>query len=840
MISTTSLDGTWELRWRDGQRGQPRGPMLEAGADMRRALKALVPGEVHLDLMRAGLIEDPGVGLNCLQARWVEETIWLYRRTFTAPALQSGERAWLSFEQLDLAATVLLNGVELARHSNVFHPLRVEVTEALCAGENVLVVEIESGLFHVSERPWQGYGNGEDGRLHKRHWLRKTQSSFSWDWSQRLVNVGITGSVALEVRREVRFDNLVIVPEASADLTQGRALARVIVEGLDDTVRLGRLAAEIEGTDCRVETPVQIDPGTNRLETTVSMPDPELWWPRGHGPQSLYSVRVTLSVEGETLVDDTRRVGFRHVRVNQDPHPAEGTRFVIEINGKPIFCKGGNFVPADLIFARLDRDRYATVIDRAVEANFNLLRIWGGGLYESEDFYQICDERGLLVWQEFIFACSKYPATDAAFLADVKCEAAHQVRRLAHHPSLIIWCGNNELEWGAHSWGYEHGVAHPDHALFHLELPRIVDEEDGSRFYHPSSPFSPGTENPNADHTGDQHPWSVGFANTDFRDYRRMACRFPNEGGIMGPTALPTVRACLAGDERIGSFAWEVHENSIACTHQTDKMFDQWLGVSVDSLDIEAWTYYGGLLQGLGLTEYIRNFRRRMFDSAAAIFWMYNDCWPMVRSWTIVDYYMRRTPSYHPVRRAFAPLTVALAAEGDMVRVYGINEGDAFAGQMRYGLFGLAGGYPLDGRADVDLPANSATLVAEFPESEWRQRGEQTHAAFGLLSRDGVEMARDTLFLPLYKEMAWPAAEVTVQRQQDKVVFACETFAWRVCVDLDGEAALPDNFFDLLPGIPYEVEWPAALGTPSVLRVGNLAPPLGGGGTPGVSGEVAT
>lgn len=284
MISTTALNGTWELRWRDGQRGQPRGPLLEAGADMRRAIPAQVPGEVHLDLMRAGLIEDPAVGLNCLRARWVEETIWLYRRTFSSPALQPGERAWLVFEQLDLAATILLNGEEVARHGNVFHPLRVEVTEALREGENVLVVEIESGLFSVSERPWQGYGNGEDGRLHKRHWLRKSQSSFSWDWSQRLVNVGITGGVALEVGREVRFDRLVVIPDASADLARGTAMARVFVEGLDDVVRDGCLAVEIEGTGCGMESEVQIAP---RHE-----PD------RGHGlpagPGALVAARARL------------------------------------------------------------------------------------------------------------------------------------------------------------------------------------------------------------------------------------------------------------------------------------------------------------------------------------------------------------------------------------------------------------------------------------------------------------------------------------------------------------------------------------------------------------------
>ncbi len=825
MLRSISLNGTWDLRWRDGQRGQAREGILQPEADMSRALPARVPGEVHLDLMAAGLLEDPAIGLNCLRARWVEETIWIYRRVFTASALAPGERAWLVFRQLDLAAVVLLNGKQIASHANVFHPLRVDVTAALQAGENVLVVELESGLFSVSERPWQGYGNGPDGRLHKRHWLRKPQSSFSWDWSQRLVNVGISGDVSLEIAAGARCDRLVAVTRLSDDLRHGTATVRLFMDGLDDTRRQGRLLVTVEGasgTAGSSRSDVEIGPGRQCLEAVVEVPAPELWWPRGHGAQPLYTVHAVLTVEEDVVAEDSRRVGFRHVRINQDRHPDQGRWFVLEINGRPIFCKGGNFVPADMIFARLDRSRYSTLIDRAEEANFNLLRIWGGGLYESDDFYEICDERGFLVWQEFIFACSKYPTTDAGFLADVRQEATHQVRRLAHHPSLVIWCGNNELEWGAHSWGYDQGVALPDHALFHLVLPRIVDQEDGTRYYHPSSPYSPDRELPNADYTGDQHPWSVGFANTDFRDYRDMACRFPNEGGIMGPTALPTVRACLEGDDGIGSFAWEVHENSIAFSAGTDRMLQQWLGLRAGDLSVDEWVYRGGLLQGLGLNEYIRNFRRRMFDTAAAIFWMYNDCWPMVRSWTIVDYYLRRTPAFHPVRRAFAPVTVALALEDESVRVYGINEGPAMEGELRYGLLALAGEYPLDRRVPVSLPANSSTVLGEFPVSEWHQLGDRAHVAFALLKRDGREVSHEVLFLPLYREMTWPTAQVEVEQRPRKAVFHSRTFAWRVCLGLDGERRLPDNFFDLLPGVEYELDWPAELGLPQILAVGNL------------------
>ena len=228
------------------------------------------------------------------------------------------------------------------------------------------------------------------------------------------------------------------------------------------------------------------------------------------------------------------------------------------------------------------------------------------------------------------------------------------------------------------------------------------------------------------------------------------------------------------------------------------------------------------ILQGEGLSEYIRNFRRRMFNSASAIFWMYNDCWPATRSWTIVDYYGRRTPSFYPVRRAFQPLTVGIAVEADRVRVFGINEGLTWRGDLHWGLFALQGGFPLDIQIPVNLPANASTLIDEFPLSEWQRHGVNSHGAFAILSRGGREVARDRLFLPYFKDLDWPEARVSVRQEANNAIFESQTFAWRVCLDLDGEKALPDNFFDIYPGIPTVIEWPKRLKKPGILRIGNL------------------
>jgi beta-mannosidase len=823
-VQTINLNGTWQLRWDDGQRGGHLARYLDPTTDMSNSIPAEVPGEVHMDMMRAGLLAEPGEGLNCLSARWVEQAVWFYRRTFDAPALADGERAFLVCEALDLAAVVYVNGIEVGKHNNVFYPCAFDVTEQLRAGENILLIAVESGMLWAIDKQSNGYGMSFDSVLRKRNWLRKTQSQFGWDWSPQLVNVGVTGGVRLEICADARLEQATAVADLDASLQRGTVTGRVFVQGLGAEPQEATLTVRVAGRES-VQA-VTVAPGANRLEAQVVVEQPDLWWPVGHGSQPLYAVEISLNIGGKEIAAATRRVGFRRAVICQDAHPVKGQYFYIEINGKPIFAKGGDFVPADFLFARIDRPRYATLVDRALEANFNLLRIWGGGLYEGDDFYEVCDERGVMVWQEFIFACAKYPVIDDAYLTDVKAEATYQVRRLASHPSLVVWCGNNEMEWGNYNWNYDQGVAYPDYALFHLLLPLIVRNEDGTRYYQPSSPWTPNLGNPNDDYAGDQHPWSIGFVDTDFRKYRLMECRFPNEGGILGPTALPTVRACLpAGQDRPGSFAFEVHDNSVSYWQSVsypDQMIEQWVGKRVSQMSVEDYVYWGGVVQGAGLSEYIRNFRRRMFDSGAACFWMYNDCWPATRSWTVVDYYLRRTPAFWPVRRACQPVAVFAVEEGDCVRVYGVNEGAACDGELRYGLAALAGGYPLDERRQVHLPANSSTPLAEFSIDTWPRLGLERHVAFALLAQDAREISRDVLFLPFYKEMAWPVPAVSVRQEHGKAIFASETFAWRVCLDLDGERPLPDNFFDVLPGIPTVLDWPVELGSPRVLRVGDL------------------
>ena len=826
-----SLNGDWRIRGFDGQHGWPEA-FLGAEVDEALFYQAYVPGEVHLDLMCAGLIGDVNVARNAEAARWVEEEVWLYRRSFVAPPEALNARAaWLVFEGLDLQSVVYLNGQEVGRHANAYTPCRLNVAGKLKPGENVLAVRIESGLFSVGDKPSTPYiPGGIDHALHKRMWLRKPQYSFSWDWSPRLVNVGIWRPVWLEWADAARLDAVAVYPELSSDHRRATLHCRAFAENVTAADLHAKLRVKCVETGAAVESDVTLTAGISRHDAAIAIDNPKLWWPRPRSEHPLYNVEVELIIDGKTAGSVTRRTGIRSVAISQPQHPVAGKHFIIEVNGTPTFLKGGNWAPADMIYGRVNADRYRRLVGLAADANFNALRVWGGGLYADHAFLDACDEMGIVVWHDFLFACSKYPVDDPEFLNNVKAEATWAVRDLAHHPSLAVWCGNNEIEWGVWGWGYEKTRPFPDYSLYHHVLPVLVKTEDPSRPYWPSSPFSPDHEFPNSPVVGDQHPWdvSLGAHVENFWGYRSDVSRFPNEGGVLGASTPATVKQMLPeGERRLHSPAWVFHDNACNFNHQPGlcyRMVQTWLGMVPENMQFDDYLFYSSLLQAEGLKEYVDNFRRRMFSSASAIFWSYNDSWPVSHGWAIIDYYLRRKLGYHPVRRAFQPVTVVPAVEGDHVLIFGVNDTAAdWRGTLRYGLARLAGGLPSDEACAAAIPANSSVELARIAMARWKDAGTGQSLAFALLLEGRKVIAQNRIFVERFKDLAWARPEISVTRDDDDAVFSSPTFAWGVAIDLDGEAALPDNAFDLLPGIEYRVPWPAQKPLPTVVRVGNIA-----------------
>ena len=806
----------------------------------RATLEATVPGGVHETLMNNGLLDDPRTGLNSLKARWVEETWWCYRKTVTLPdSLTPATPVFLCFDALEMIAAVYINGQPVGRHENALRPARFDVTGKLSPGENTVAVLLESGVYHTADLPGAEYRPSSLSLLSKRHWLRGGQWQGGWDWQSRLRNIGIFGDVRLEIGDAARVTQVKVTASLSDDLQMGAVTATVFVSNpgaeteRDLAVRVG-LPGEHDPVFFQTRR-VTIPPGDSVHTLDVAAASPKLWYPIGHGEAYRYPVAVAFRADGDSSGENlyNRRVGFRTVTVDQSPHPEKGFYFTLRINNRPVFCKGGNWVPADMLYASVTAQEYREFVDLAVEANFNMFRVWGGGVYAHPALMDACDERGILIWHDLLFACSKYPGDDPAFVAEVETEVTHALRKMAHHPSLVVWCGNNEIEEGDWHWGWQISKRlAPHYALFHKELPRIAAREAAHVYYWISSPFSPErTVSPRETTQGDQHPWLVSIGQTggaDFWAYRADDSRFANEGGVLGCSTPATLRDFLPESQReLLSPAWEHHDNPFAINGAPGEIgraygtVKLWTGLDPFALDYERYAFVSGLLQAEGITEYITNYRRRMWDSSAAIFWMFNDSWPATHGWTIVDYYKRKKLAFHPVRRAFAPVSVVVAPESNgQVSVWGVNDtASAFCGSSVFVVCNPDGTDRVEIKRDtLTIAANSKTVIEN---SGLTPDASRLHFAV-LYDAAGAVVAQHRVLFSRFHEMNLvrnPAIEITVAG--GVLALQSDVFCWGVCLDANGDTAVADNVFDLLPGVPYRVAWADALGAPRIARLGN-------------------
>ena len=811
-----SLNGSWKVTWNDGNHG-PNSIEGFIGInplnDTLRYIDVDVPMDLNAAMQKSRMVGDFNFGANYLSSRWVGEQYWQYYKQFIAPSEALNKPVWLKFDRLDYSANIYLNGQYIGKHENTFIPCLIDVSGKLKEGTNTLTIGIESGLYYIADKNLLDYNNALNTYLNKRQWLRKPQYQFGWDWNPTLINVGITGDVSLIWRDEVRLDNIVPCIKMTDDLSAADLTIRTFVEETKTSSSLTIEATLVE-TNQHISSQITATQGINPYEFKMRVNRPKLWWPVGQGEPSLYTLRVDVKKDGKVIDSVTRKIGFRKIEVDRSQHPVEGNYFTIKVNNRPVFMKGGNWVPADLIYSSVDRNRLEKLVDMAVDANFNILRVWGGGLYAGNDLLELCDEKGIVVWHDFLFACSKYPGDNVDFYNNVKREVTWAVREFAYHPSLIVWCGNNELEWGTWEWGYaNNGKVVPDYLIYHHLMPVIMKQEDPYRFFWPSSPYSENFESPNSPITGDQHPWGVSLQkdSTNFWAYRNYVDRFPNEGGALGASSPATLRQFLPDNEQhIRSFSWELHDNAMNFLNDkkglTYQFVEDWLGKDYTKMSFDNYVFASALLQSEGLMEYINNYHRRMFSSSSAIFWMFNDSWPVTHGWTIVDYYLRKKLAYHPVRRSFGQICAVVAEEGNNINIYGINEKQQpWKGNLQYGVFETNGNYPVNKFKNVTLPPNSSTIIASFEKDSFIMAGYKDHGAFAVLKDKESVISQHRLFLARFKDLVLLEPQVSVKQVGDKAIITSPVFVWGLCLDLEGESGVADNCFDLLPGIPYVV-----------------------------------
>lgn len=729
---------------------------------------ANVPGAVELDLESAGVTGNPFARAVEAGLRWVEDAAWLYRCEFEWHADGDLTRRVLRFQGLDTVCTVSLNGQVIASQDNAFLPLEIDVTERLVEGQNTIVVEFESSVGVALERReayFEGEGiNHDPPMFDERAFVRKPGYMSGWDWGPRLVSRGIWGPVSL-----LEFNSRITG-------------ASFLQEKLPD----GRFKVRVEATVDGNELPgaefngLRREPG-EPLEFIVE--DPVLWWPNNEGEQHLYEGRVFL-LSGHEI---RKKIGLRTIRFVQE-EDRFGRSFEFEVNGRRIWSRGANWIPNDSFVARDDPEAVDRQIEVCRRLNMNMLRVWGGGYYESEAFYDACDRHGILVWQDFPYACSYYPDGDAAQAVAFK-EAAHHVRRLRDRASLALWCGNNEnLAMWESGWG---GMElrpkrYYGENLYDISLPEAVKANDPNTSYIPTSPLLPTDES-----NSDAHYWDVWHGRGDWKYYLESRTRFSSEFGFASSCSMACWDTVLAPEDyHPRSLVVRWHDK----TNKPVETFEGYVHAHYPEYEtLEDWIYYSQLNQRDALHCGIEHYRRSEFCRGALI-WQFNDCWP-VQSWAVQDYSRLIKPAGHELNRLYAPLLISFEVEEEAVKVHVVNDGpEPFRGVLDIeALSALTGAALCSWSVQVEVAAGARMVVHTVPIDAPIQNGSVLKASLA----GHRETTTWTLLCEprkLCRGNAVIRAEIGSQITLSVEGFVCDLVVW------DPEDA--HNLYDLSNGQP--------------------------------------
>jgi beta-mannosidase len=799
-MRVVSLDGAWEFR--------------KAGEAVWRS--ATVPGCNFTDLLAHGLIPDPFVADNETKVQWVAESDWEYRRNFEADtALLGQDQVFLECDGLDTLATVFINSRKAGISNNMLRPWRFPIRKLIRAGRNEVRIRFASpALFCRKKSGFKGTPGVNDA-LPGSPFLRKAPCQFGWDWGPKLAPSGIWRSLRVVGRKGARL--------ADVHLRQQHQSGKVTLSAAVEVERYAKAPLRVRLTLKPADGPPQkseaeIPAGKTGASLSLLVADPKLWWPNGSGPQPLYGVTVELlDATGEVLDRDAKRLGLRTLELRRRKD-RWGECFTFVVNGVPIFAKGANWIPADSFPNRVTPRSYRYLLESAARAHMNMLRVWGGGFYEEEVFYDLCDELGLLVWQDFMFACHVYPA-DAAFFENVRHEVVANVRRLRHRACVALWCGNNEMEQGWADWGWAR--RHPATAkdgydrMFHKRMPKWVAEQDPDRAYWPSSASSGRPfEKPNSEERGDGHYWDVWHGNQPITAYRKHQYRFQSEFGFQSLPPFETVKTYAEPrDLNMTSRILEYHQRSGGGNGKIISHLSQWFRMPKD---FESLCYASQVLQAEAVRCGVEHWRRHRDRCSGTLYWQLNDCWP-VCSWASLDYFGRWKALQYAARRFYAPVLVSVEEEGARVPVWVTNDRrEPFQGRVAWRLERLAGEVLKRGELRVQIPAGSSRKVKEFDFAREVTADNRCGLVFvyELYSHGagGPCLARGVVpFVPSkHLELTEPGLQVVLSDAGGawQVKLRAKTLARFVEVALEGQSAdtvWSDNFFDLPANVEHAV-----------------------------------
>lgn len=814
--------GTLSLMAIAGASAQSQIYVLDQGWEFSQAgsnewMSARVPGTVHQDLLDHGRLPDPFYGMNEQKVQWIEKEDWLYRTVFTVTADQlKSDAAWLTFEGLDTYADVYLNGSLLLKADNMFVGHKLAVKDVLREGENRLMIRFRSPVEETAPQ-WDTDGfnyPADNDHSEKRMsvYTRKAPYSYGWDWGIRLATSGIWRPVKLTFCNGAAIDDFFVrqqeVTEQVAKVDNQLEINNVTSTPKEAQVKV--VYAYGEQADTLTRT-VVLQPGKNSLSMPAWIEKPHLWMPNGWGDPALYTFTATVSVDGKEVASREEAIGLRSIRVVMEDDK-DGKSFYFEVNGKPMFAKGSNYIPGDALLPNMTGERYARLFEDIRAANMNMVRVWGGGIYEDDRFYEEADRNGILVWQDFIFACTTYPH-DPTFLKRVSEEAVYNMRRLRNHASLAMWCGNNEIYEGMRYWGWKDKyspvvwkeMTEGYDVLFRQLLPELVEANDPGRFYMHGSPYEANWGRPESWKIADSHNWGTWYGQKPFESLDTEIPRFMSEYGFQAFPEMKTIRMFASPEDyELESPVMNAHQKASIGNFLIKKTMALYYKVPEKFEDL---IYAGLILQGQGMRHGIEAHRRHRPYCMGSLPWQLNDSWPVV-SWSSIDYYGNWKAMHYQIRRAFAPVLVDAIKEGNNLSYYIMS--DRLTDEeltLNLELMDFNGKVYRKQKVDGLLPANTSKLFYQEPV-EQALAGRDSATTFMHMvvkSKKGEVLSDEIYYFAHPKDQLLPKTPLQWQVKQKKgyceVTVKADKLARDIFIEVPVQGVrFSDNFFDLLPG----------------------------------------
>lgn len=768
--------------------------------DGKLALDAEVPCSNYTALLKANLISDPFYSTNEANVGWVAEKDWSFSRDFSVSAdMLSKSCIMLNAEMLDTLADIFINGKLVMSTCNAHLPVNVDIKEFLQPDVNSILIAFKSPLNYIKKKqkqhPAPNASMGVDGVPH----IRKPQCHFGWDWGPILPVSGIFRSIKITAFDKARIDGFEILQTHNEDgsVTVIATANNAVFSECDAVLKI----TCPDGTNTQLK---QRAAAENKFE--VKIKKPELWFPRDvvlKETQPLYCVELEVGDDTKT-----KRIGLRTIKLNRDADEY-GNNFCFECNGVPVFAKGANWIPADSFIDRFDSQKLKTFIDAAKFSNFNMIRVWGGGYYESDDFYDACDEAGIMVWQDLGFACAPYPFFDEEFLASVKAEIAANVKRLKHHPSLALWCGNNEIEMMTIGWRLYTEYVKQEKIFFYDILPDLMASLDAATPFINGSPVSSKgfLKSVNADSDGDTHLWHVWHGLQPLTYYRKRKTRFCSEFGLESLPSMKTVESFASPkDYSLKSKVFKAHQK---CDSGNDKMIYYISTRFRLPKSFEDTVYLSQIIQSECVSDATLHWRRNRGVCNGSLYWQFNDCWP-VTSWSSIDYYGRYKALQYRARSFMRPLSLSLENNGANVKFFVLND-TVFDKNLtlNYILYDLNGTMQACGKQELDASALSADCIFERNFKREFKQHKGNIALVACLYENGELIDEKTVLFDAEKNLKLKKAsfDVAVKCQDNRAYITLNTdcFARFVRLELPFDTVFSDNYFDMVKGVAKTV-----------------------------------